>query len=43
MIEPVATLLAKELGRDDAWKRDQIASASALAAKYVVPVSSDPN
>jgi glycerol-3-phosphate dehydrogenase len=40
MIEPVAALLARELGRDDAWKRDQIQSASALAAKYVVPVHS---
>ena len=38
MIEPVAALLARELGRDDAWKRNQIASASALAEKYVVPL-----
>jgi glycerol-3-phosphate dehydrogenase len=38
MIEPVARLLARELGRDDAWIRRQIESASAIAAKYVVPV-----
>jgi glycerol-3-phosphate dehydrogenase len=43
MIEPVATLLARELGRDEAWKREQIASASALAAKYVVPANSSSN
>jgi glycerol-3-phosphate dehydrogenase len=36
MIEPVATLLARELGRDDVWRRSQIESASAIAAKYVV-------
>jgi glycerol-3-phosphate dehydrogenase len=35
-IEPVAALLARELGRDDAWRRNQIESASAIAAKYVV-------
>jgi glycerol-3-phosphate dehydrogenase len=40
MIEPVARLLARELGRDDAWVHRQIESASALAAKYVVSVSS---
>ena len=40
MIEPVATLLAGELGRDEAWRRSQIHSASALAAKYLVPVNS---
>jgi glycerol-3-phosphate dehydrogenase len=40
MIEPVATLLARELRRDEAWRRSQIHSASALAAKYVVPVNS---
>ncbi|HZD77876.1 MAG TPA: FAD-dependent oxidoreductase, partial [Acidobacteriaceae bacterium] len=40
MIEPVAAYLARELGRDDAWKRGQIESASALAAKYVVAVNS---
>jgi glycerol-3-phosphate dehydrogenase len=39
MIEPVAALLAQELGRDDAWKRGQIEAASALAAKYVVPAN----
>jgi glycerol-3-phosphate dehydrogenase len=38
MIQPVATLLARELGRDEAWTRNQIDSAAALAAKYVVPV-----
>jgi glycerol-3-phosphate dehydrogenase len=38
MIEPVARLLARELHRDDAWIRNQIDSASALAAKYVVSV-----
>jgi glycerol-3-phosphate dehydrogenase len=43
MIEPVAALLARELGRDDTWKREQIASASALAAMYVVPVNDNPN
>jgi glycerol-3-phosphate dehydrogenase len=43
MIEPVAALLARELGRDDAWKRNQIASAAALAEKYVVPVKSSQN
>jgi glycerol-3-phosphate dehydrogenase len=36
MIEPVASLLARELGRDDAWRRQQIESASAIAGKYVV-------
>jgi glycerol-3-phosphate dehydrogenase len=40
MIEPVARLLARELGRDEAWTRSQIDSASALAAKYVVSVNS---
>lgn len=40
MIEPVATLLATELHRDEAWRRSQIQAASALAAKYVVPVNS---
>jgi glycerol-3-phosphate dehydrogenase len=40
MIEPVAKLLARELGRDDAWVRTQIESASALAAKYIVSVNS---
>jgi glycerol-3-phosphate dehydrogenase len=35
MIEPVATLLARELGRDDAWRRNQVEAASAIAAKYV--------
>ena len=39
MIAPVASLLARELGRDDAWRRRQIEAASATAAKYVV---SDP-
>ena len=43
MIEPVARLLARELGRDDAWVRSQIESASALAAKYVVPANSNPD
>jgi glycerol-3-phosphate dehydrogenase len=43
MIEQVATLLARELGRDEAWKREQIASASAIAAKYVVPANSSSN
>jgi glycerol-3-phosphate dehydrogenase len=38
MIEPVAKLLARELGRNDAWVHSQIESASALAAKYVVSV-----
>ena len=37
MIEPVAALMARELGRDDAWTRTQVESASAIAAKYVVP------
>lgn len=37
MIEPVAALLARELGRDNNWQRDQIQSASALAAKYLAP------
>lgn len=40
MIEPVARLLAQELRRDEAWIRNQIDSASALAAKYVVSVNS---
>ena len=40
MIEPVATLLARELRRDEAWRHSQIHSASALAAKYLVPVNS---
>jgi glycerol-3-phosphate dehydrogenase len=35
MIEPVAALLARELCCDDAWRRNQIESASAIAAKYV--------
>jgi glycerol-3-phosphate dehydrogenase len=39
MIEPVAVLLARELGRDDPWQRAQIEAASALAAKYVVPAN----
>jgi glycerol-3-phosphate dehydrogenase len=43
MIDPVAALMARELGRDDTWKREQIALASALAAKYVVPVNDNPN
>ncbi|HEX6771243.1 MAG TPA: FAD-dependent oxidoreductase [Acidobacteriaceae bacterium] len=37
MIEPVAALLARELGRDDTWQRDQVQSASVLAAKYLAP------
>ncbi len=37
MIEAVARILARELNKDDAWVRDQIAAASALAQKYVVP------
>ena len=37
MIEPVAALLARELHRDDNWRRDQVESASALAAKYLAP------
>jgi glycerol-3-phosphate dehydrogenase len=36
MIEPVATLLARELGRDEQWRNHQIQTASAIAAKYVV-------
>jgi glycerol-3-phosphate dehydrogenase len=39
MIEPVAKLLAREMNRDDAWVRSQIESASALAAKYIVPIN----
>jgi glycerol-3-phosphate dehydrogenase len=42
MIGPVAALLARELGRNDAWTRDQIKLASVLAAKYVVPVNAKP-
>jgi glycerol-3-phosphate dehydrogenase len=38
MIEPVARILARELGRDQAWVRKEVESASALAAKYVVPL-----
>lgn len=38
MIEAVARLLARELGRDEAWITGQIASAHALAEKYVVPM-----
>jgi glycerol-3-phosphate dehydrogenase len=37
MIEPVAALLARELGRDENWRREQIKSANTLAAKYLVP------
>ena len=38
MIEAVARLLARELGHDEAWITGQIASAHALAEKYVVPM-----
>jgi glycerol-3-phosphate dehydrogenase len=41
MIEPVARILARELNRDKAWMRSQIESTSALAAKYVVPATSN--
>jgi glycerol-3-phosphate dehydrogenase len=37
MIEPVAALLARELARDENWRREQIKSANTLAAKYLVP------
>jgi glycerol-3-phosphate dehydrogenase len=36
MAEPVARLLARELGRDDAWIAAQVASFRALAAQYKV-------
>jgi glycerol-3-phosphate dehydrogenase len=41
MIEPVARILARELHRDEAWMRSQIESTSALAAKYVVPATTN--
>ena len=41
MIEPVARILARELHRDEAWTRTQIESTSALAAKYVVPATTN--
>ena len=37
MIEPVARILARELNKDEAWVREQIACTTALAAKYIVP------
>lgn len=37
MIEPVARLLARELGRDDAWIAREVEAASALVARYKVP------
>ena len=40
MIEPVARILARELSKDEAWTRSQIASATALAEKYVAPLVS---
>ena len=40
MIEPVAKILARELHKDEAWTRNQVAEASALAAKYVAPAAS---
>ena len=36
MAEPVATLLAAELGRDATWKQTQVAEFRALAAQYKV-------
>jgi glycerol-3-phosphate dehydrogenase len=36
MAEPVATLLASELGRDDAWIEAQVESFRALATQYMV-------
>ena len=34
MAPEVASLLAEELGRDDAWARNQVAAFQALAAQY---------
>jgi glycerol-3-phosphate dehydrogenase len=36
MAEPVATLLAAELGRDEAWIAAQVREFSALAEQYRV-------
>jgi hypothetical protein len=36
MAEPVARLLARELGRDDAWVASQLQEFSALAKQYTV-------
>ena len=38
MAEPVATLLAAELGRDEAWAAAQIRQFRALAQQYRVSV-----
>ena len=36
MAEPVARLMAKELGRDDQWVSAQVADFRALAQQYRV-------
>jgi len=36
MAEPVANIMAKELGRDEVWIREQVASYTKLAERYVL-------
>jgi glycerol-3-phosphate dehydrogenase len=37
MAPVVANLLARELGRDDRWQRDQIAAFTSVARQYLLP------
>lgn len=36
MAEPVATIMAKELGKDEGWVREQVAAYTKLAERYVL-------
>ncbi|MGI8908836.1 MAG: glycerol-3-phosphate dehydrogenase C-terminal domain-containing protein [Candidatus Sumerlaeaceae bacterium] len=39
MAPAVARIMAKELGQDEAWQREQVRAYAALAAGYMMPLA----